>query len=186
MVEVHTVTIVNYAVHDRDVTAPVRVPAVRVLGRVLALGEPADVNVVKHYIRGVGDEMIILRTVAEHKVRDNTIMEAVDADQHGPQRVNVGGVQVIPCLSVAVKGSTYRARQCLLIIPPLLVCDIIASPLPNERMGARFIVVIGEEDRRQNRRKGDCPHACGSTTDGQHSGNGTHRQTLQPSQFVTK
>lgn len=52
--------------------------------------------------------MVVLRAVAEHKVRDDAVLETVDADQHGPERVDVRCVQVIPDLSVAVERTTYK------------------------------------------------------------------------------
>ena len=103
-----TVSVIDHRVLNDDVAAAVSVPAVRVLGRVLALGEAADVDVVEHDIGAVGHEVVVLRAVAEDEVRDDAVLEAVDADQHGPQRVDVLGVQVIPDLPVAVESSTYR------------------------------------------------------------------------------
>ncbi len=62
---------------------------------------------IENYVAGVCHEMVVLRAVPEDKIRDDAVLEAVDADQHGPQRVDVRRVRVIPYLSVAVECSTY-------------------------------------------------------------------------------
>lgn len=47
--------------------------------------------------------MVVLRAVSEDKVRDDAVLEAVDADQHGPQRVDVRRVRVVPYLAIAIE-----------------------------------------------------------------------------------
>lgn len=101
-----TISVINDRVHDGDIRTPVGIPPIGILGSGLALAEAADVDVVEDDIGGVGDKVIVLRAVAQHQVGDDAVVEAVDAEEHGPEGVDVLGVEVVPDLSVAVDGAT--------------------------------------------------------------------------------
>lgn len=101
-----TVTVIDHAIHDGQIAAAVRIETIGVLCGILALREPADVEVVEDDVAGVGHEVVVLRAVPEDEIRDDAVLETVDADQHGPQRVDVGRVRVVPYLSVAVECAT--------------------------------------------------------------------------------
>lgn len=97
------VAVVDVRVLDHDVAAAVRVPAVRVLGRVLGHGAARDVDVGEDDVGAVGDQVVPLRAVAQLQVRDGAALEADGAEQDGPEDVDVLGVQVVPHLAVAVE-----------------------------------------------------------------------------------
>ena len=99
------IPIIHHAILDHNVGRAIRIPPVRVLGRVVALAVPADVQVREDDVAAVGDEVVVLRRVAELEVRDAAAVQADRAEEDGAQDVDVGGVQVVPDLAVAVEGA---------------------------------------------------------------------------------
>lgn len=99
------VAVVDDRVLDDDVGRAVRVPAVGVLGRVGGGGAAGDGEVGEDDVGAVGDPVVVLWGVAEVEVGDDGVLEAGDAHEHGAEDVDVGGVQVVPDLAVAVDGT---------------------------------------------------------------------------------
>lgn len=102
-----TITVVDYRVLNGNVATAVGIPAIRVLGHVLALAESTNVDVVEDDVGRVGDEMVVLRTVSHDNVGDDAVVEAVDTEQYRPKSVDVLGIEVVPDLPVAVEGAAY-------------------------------------------------------------------------------
>lgn len=99
------VAIIDDAILDHDVAAAVRVPAVGVLSRVVALAVPGDGDVAEHDVAAVGYEVVVLWAVAQVEVGDAAAVEADGAEKDGAQDVDVRGVEVVPNLPVAVDGT---------------------------------------------------------------------------------
>lgn len=88
--EAHAVVaVVDDTVLDDNVAAPVGVPSVGVLGGVVALAVPANVDVAVHDVGTVGDEVVPLGGVAEVEVLDGTALEANDCKQDWAEDVDV-------------------------------------------------------------------------------------------------
>ena len=99
------VAVVDVRVLDHDVVGTVRVPAIRVFSGVLALAAAEDVDVVEDHVGRVGNERVPLRTVSELQVGDSRAFRADDTEEDGAQDVDVLGVEVIPGLTISVKGA---------------------------------------------------------------------------------
>jgi len=104
-----TITVLDDRVQYGDIRAAIGVPAVGVLGGILACGGASDVDVVEHDVARVGHEVIILGAEAENQVRDDAVLQPIDADQHRAEDVDICGVRVIPRLSVSVQSATCLA-----------------------------------------------------------------------------
>jgi len=131
----HTISIIHHRIHDGDVLTAICVPPVRVLGRVLTLGETRDVNVVEDDVARIGHKVIVLGAVAQYKVRDDAILEAVDTHEHWSQGVDIGRVGVVPGLAVAVERTTCRRpmRVSFLLLSP--ICLSLESRSTSSRSG---------------------------------------------------
>ena len=105
--ERHTVVaVVDDAVLDHDVGAAIRVPAVSVLGRVLGARRAADADVAEHDVAAVGDKVVVLRRIPHVEICDRAAVQTDGAEQDGPEDVDVGRVQIVPDLAVAVEEAT--------------------------------------------------------------------------------
>jgi hypothetical protein len=100
-----TITVVDHRVLDGDIAAAVGIPTICVLGDTLALAEPTDVDVVEDDVGRVCNEMVVLRAITHDDVGDDTVVEAVDAEEYRPKSVDVLCIQVVPDLPVAVEGA---------------------------------------------------------------------------------
>lgn len=100
---IHTITIIDNRILNDDILRAIDIPAIRILGRIVAFAEPADVDPVKQHVRRVCDEMVPLRRVAQLQRTDRAPVQADDAHQDRPQDQVVLRVQVVPHLPVAVQ-----------------------------------------------------------------------------------
>jgi hypothetical protein len=99
------VPIVDVRVLDNHVAAAVCVPAVGVLGWILALAAAEDVDAREQHVGGIGEQSVPLRAVAQVKVFDSPSFQADDAHQDGAQNQCVLRVEIVPGLAVTVKGT---------------------------------------------------------------------------------
>src|SRR3569833_668044 len=106
-----TITVLDDRVQYGDIRAAIGVPAVGVLGGILACGGASDVDVVEHDVARVGHEVIILGAEAENQVRDDAVLQPIDADQHKAEDVDICGVRGIPRLSVSVQKATNKTDK---------------------------------------------------------------------------
>jgi hypothetical protein len=96
------VAVVNVRVLNNYVIGTVRVPAIGVLGRVLALATAEDVDVVENDVARVGNERVPLRAVSEFQIGYGGTFCADETEEDRPQDVDVLGIQVVPGLAVSV------------------------------------------------------------------------------------
>jgi hypothetical protein len=96
------VTVVDMRVLDDHVVGTVRVPAVGVLSRVLALATAEDVDVVENDVARVGNECVPLRAVSEFQIGDGGTFRADETEEDRPQDVDILGIEVVPGLAVSV------------------------------------------------------------------------------------
>jgi len=99
------VAVVDVRVLDHDVVGTVRVPAIRVFSRVLALAAAEDVDVVKYDVGGVGNECVPLRTVSELQIGDGGAFRTNHTEENGTEDVDILGVEVVPGLTVSIEGA---------------------------------------------------------------------------------
>lgn len=85
-----------------NVVGTVCVPAVGVLRGVLAHTATEDVDVVEDNVARVGNKRVPLRAVSELQIRDHGTLCTNETEENGSQDVNILGIEVVPCLTVAV------------------------------------------------------------------------------------
>lgn len=96
------IAVVNHTIHNDDIRAAIRIPAIRILRLILALTGALNTDAAKHNIAAIRNNVVPLRAVAQIDVGDGAAVQTNGAEQDGPQDVDVGGVQVPPGLALPV------------------------------------------------------------------------------------
>jgi hypothetical protein len=52
--------------------------------------------------------VVVFRTVSQHKVRYDTVLQTIDSYQDRTESVDVGGICLVPNLAIAVESTAYR------------------------------------------------------------------------------
>jgi hypothetical protein len=87
-----TITINDVRILNRDIRAPVGVPAIRVLRWVCTVTSSCNVDVIKNNIAGISDEMIIFWRITQYQIAQYRVLEAVNAEEDRAKSVDVLGI----------------------------------------------------------------------------------------------
>lgn len=99
------IAVVNMAILNDDIAAPVCIPPIGVLRRVVALTEAADCDVAKNDVGRVRNKVVVLRGVAEVEVGDGATVQTDSAKKDWTEDVDILGVKVVPDLTITVNGA---------------------------------------------------------------------------------
>lgn len=137
------VAVVDDRVLDDDVGAPVSVPTVGILGLVVTLAVTTDCDVAEDNIAAVGNKVVVLGRIPQIQIGYGAALQTNGAEEHRAQDIDVGCVEVVPDLAVAI----YRpaAVDIHVIATELEECGGILEGLV-EGVGLPVISVVGELD----------------------------------------
>ena len=99
------VAIVDGAVLDRDLARAVHVPPVRVLRSVVAPAVARNEQIAENDVAAVGYEVVPLRRVEQVQIADKSTVQANGSEEDGAQGRDVGRIQIVPDLTVAVESA---------------------------------------------------------------------------------
>jgi hypothetical protein len=137
------VAVVDVRLLNDDVIGAISIPAISVLSGVLAHTATSNVDIGEQNIAGVGNECVPLRAVSELQILNRGTLRADEAEENGPEDVDVLGVEVIPCLAVPVQSTAS------------VDVDVLATELEEgggvlkdllEGVGLPVVGVISEQD----------------------------------------
>jgi hypothetical protein len=63
-----TISVVDHRILYCDVRTSIGIPSICILCRVIAFASPGNIDIVKDYVGGIGDEMIVLGRVAQNQI----------------------------------------------------------------------------------------------------------------------
>lgn len=99
------IAIIDMAILNDNIAAPVCIPSIGVLRRVVALTEAANRDVAENDVGRVRNEVVVLRGVAEVEVGDGATMQTDSTEKDWTEDVDILGVEVVPDLTITVNGA---------------------------------------------------------------------------------